>query len=185
MPDLDLQALPAELQAALERVWPCCPEAHKRALLAPPALGAAPLWPTQLWPWQPARRWWRPFAARNERQGWEHFFGQHVGDARGARHDGLPTYPQRLFDPEQPFFETPWTNSRVLLRSPVPDVFSDADFWFMTQQLSGGDSYWAGVDAENWARGMRADRALHGARRDRWLADALWRQHMSSVGDYT
>jgi hypothetical protein len=39
MADLDLQALPAELQAALERVWPGCPEAQRRAVLGPWATG--------------------------------------------------------------------------------------------------------------------------------------------------
>jgi hypothetical protein len=73
----------------------------------------------------------------------------------------------------------------VLLRSPVPDVFSDADFWFITQRLFGGDVYWAGGCATEWAKGMRADKAVHGARRWRWLADARWRLHMSATGTFT
>lgn len=186
MPDLDLQALPPELQAALQRAWPGCPEAQRRALLAPARLDAAPIWPDQLWPWRPAARWWRPGWARERRQRDKAFFAAHLGDARGEPqgHDG-PSYPQKLFDPERPFLATPWTQARVLLRSPAPEVFSDADFWIFTQQLFGGDADEARREMLSWARGMQADGALRGARRSNWLADAHWRLHMSATGMFT
>lgn len=186
MPDLDLNTLPPELKAALERVWPGCPEAQRRALLAPSRLGGAPIWPDGLWPWQPARRWWWPFGASELREGWEHFFGAHLGDARGEPNDGSgPAYAERLFDPAQPFFATPWTQAGRLLRSPVPDVFSDAEYWFITQTLFGGDEHGSSQETVAWARGMRADRALHGRRRLRWLDDAQWRLHMAATGMFT
>ncbi len=157
MPDLDLHHLPAELQAALERVWPGCPEAQRRALLAPHRLGWAPLWPHQMWAWQPASRWWRPGAARKERAWREAFFGAHLRDARGEPYNATgPVYEARLFDPAQPFFDTPWTQASVLLRSPVPDVFSDADFWVITQQLSGGHVPSATSTAVGWSGWRRA-----------------------------
>ncbi|MCE4555466.1 hypothetical protein [Pelomonas cellulosilytica] len=185
MPDLDLLSLPAELQAALERAWPGCPEAQRRALLAPAQLGWPPVWPHGLWAWRRTGHWWRPFAARAERERAEAFFGAHLGDARGERWDGVPTYAERLFDPNQPFFDTPWTHADRLLRSPAPEAFSDADFWFITQLLHGGDLHWATVTAQDWARGLAADRALRGGRRGRWLHDAQWRLHMSATGAFT
>lgn len=185
MPDLDLRQLPPELQAALERVWPGCPEAQRRALLGPGQLGHAPHWPRHLWAWQPARRWWRPWAAREARQGSEAFFAAHLSDARGEPDTGGPAYPHRLFDPAQPFFPTPWTQADVLLRSPVPDAFGDAEFWFITQRLCGGRVDWAVSQAEDWAQGLRADGALRGARRLGWLADAQWRLHMAATGMFT
>ncbi len=185
MPDLDLQALPTELQAALERAWPGVPEAQKRALLAPTWLGGPPIWPDEMWAWRPSSRWWRPGWAREQRARHEAFFRMHLGDARGEPqgHDG-PVYPQRLFDPEQPFFATPWTQAQLLLRSPAPEVFSDAEFWFVTQRLFGGDAEWATRELLSWARGMQADGAVRGGRRSRWLADAQWRLQMSATGTY-
>lgn len=178
MAAFDLQTLPLELQAALAQAWPGCPEAQRRALLAPQALGGAPLWPGNLWPWQPARRWWRPGVARECRAGEALFFSAPVSDVRGA------AYAPRLFDPAQPFFETPWTQAEVLLRSPAPDAFGDADFWVLTQRLCGGDVPAATRLAHEWAAGMRADAALQGARRQRWLGDALWRLEASAKGDF-
>jgi hypothetical protein len=185
MPDLDLRQLPPELHAALERVWPGCPEAQRRALLGPHRLGWAPVWPGNLWAWKPASRWWRPFAARDRRAGDEGFFGAHLSDARGEPYEPAgPVYAERLFDPAQPFFDTPWTQARVLLRSPVPEVFSDADFWLITQRLWGGHVESATFTAQSWARGMQAENALRGARRSRWLDDAQWRLEMSATGTF-
>lgn len=177
-PALDLTTLPPGLQAALEQAWPGCPEAQRRAVLAPHGLRGRSVWPDHLWPWQPARHWWRPGRARECREGEAEFFAAHVSDVRGA------PYPPRLFDPAQPFFETPWTHAAVLLRSPAPDAFSDADFWVFVQLLFGGDLHWATVTANEWAAGMRADAALHGSRREAWLNDALWRLEASAKGDY-
>lgn len=178
MPELDLQALPPELQAALEQAWPGCPEAQRRALLAPYQLGSTSIWPDNLWPWQPSRRWWRPERARKCRKADACFFTAQVSDVLGA-----PREP-RLFDPAQPFFETPWTRAQDLLRSPAPDAFSDADFWAITQLLFGGDVHWATRTTQDWVAGMRADGALQGARRRRWLTDALWRLEASAKGDF-
>lgn len=175
-----LDPLPAELRAALELAWPGCPEAQRRAVLAPHGMGRQPLWPDgELWPWQPTRHWWRPGRASDRRQALAVFFTSHVGDIRGA--DDGP----RLFDPGQPFFRTPWTHAKALLRSPVPDAFGDADFWALTQLLMGGDVDGATRTAHDWARGLRAEGALHGPRRDRWLANAQWRLQMSATGTYT
>ncbi|MGM9482047.1 hypothetical protein ACS5PN_12745 [Roseateles sp. NT4] len=185
MPDLDLQALPPELQTALERAWPGCPEAQRRALLAPPGLGWEPLWPNRLWAWQPARRWWRPFWARQHRALDEGAFSRHLSDARGEPWDAVePSYKERMFDPEQPFFETPWTHAKVLLRSPAPDVFSDGEFWFITQTLWGGHVQSAASMTESWARAMKAEGALRGGRRSRWLSNALWLLNMEATGTY-
>lgn len=179
MPDLDLQALPPELQAALERAWPGCPEAQRRALLAPRCwLGWRSVWPDELWAWRPTSRWYRPRFARECRERAEAFFVAHVSD---VLHEQGP----RLFDPEQPFFETPWTHARLLLRSPVPEVFSDADYWAITQQLFGGDTEAAASEARAWARAMQAaDAVLPGTRRQRWLDEALWRLQQSAAGIY-
>lgn len=178
-PDPLLDPLPAELRAALELAWPGCAEAQRRAVLAPDGVGAPPLWPDgPLWPWQPACHWWRPWRASECRRAAARFFSSHVRDIRGA------DYEPRLFDPEQPFFETPWTQAEVLLRSPVPEVFSDADFWALTQLLMGGDVQAATRIAQDWARGLQADGALRGLRRSRWLADAQWRLEMSATGTY-
>lgn len=185
MTDLDPAALPADLRAALERAWPGSAESQRRALLAPSALGGRPLWPHGLWAWRRAACWWRPSWARAEREAAEAWFGAHLGDARGERWDGLPVYAERLFDPAQPFFETPWTRADRLLRSPVPQVFSDAEFWFIVQRLHGGDLRSATATAQAWAAGMAADRALQGGRRGHWLADAEWRLHMAAIGAFT
>lgn len=166
------------MQAALTQAWPGSPEAQRRAVLAPHRLGGAPVWPRHLWPWQPSRRWWRPGTARECRAGEAQFFAAPVSDVRGA------SYAPRLFDPAQPFFDTPWTRAGLLLRSPAPDAFSDADFWVIVQLLFGGDLHWATRTAQDWAAGLRADGALQGARRDRWLTDALWRLEASAKGDF-
>lgn len=116
---------------------------------------------------------------------WEGLFDGHLADARGEPWNAVePSYKERLFDPAQPFFETPWTHARVLLRSPAPDVFSDADFWFITQKLWGGDVSSATSTVESWARAMKAENALRGGRRDRWLANAQWLLHMEATGIY-
>lgn len=175
---LALDRLPPELQAALALAWPGCPQAQRRALLAPVSLGGAALWPGQLWPWQPRARWWRRRSARECRAGTLAYFVARVSDALGA-----PRGP-RLFDPAQPFFATPWTEADVLLHSPVPDAFSDADYWFITQRLCGGQREHATRLAEDWAAGMRRDNALRGPRRQAWLNDALHRLEVSARGDF-
>jgi hypothetical protein len=177
-PSLLLDRLPPELQAALALAWPGCPEAQRRALLAPLSLGGEPLWPGQLWPWQPHARWWRLRSARECRAGTLAYFVARVSDALGA-----PRGP-RLFDPAQPFFATPWTQASELLHSPAPDAFSDADFWYITQRLCGGQRMHATRLAEDWATGMRRDRALQGPRRHAWLNDALHRLEASARGDF-
>lgn len=185
MPDLDLQQLPPDLQAALERVWPGCPEAQRRALLGPHQLGWPPLWPDGLWAWRPASRWWRLPWARREMEWRERFFGAHLTDARGEPCNAVePSHKERLFDPAQPFFPTPWTHAEVLLRSPVPEVFSDVDFWVITQQLWGGLVEPATATAESWARGMKADGALRGGRREGWLIHAQGLLTMEVNGVY-
>lgn len=175
---LNLHDLPAELQAALELTWPGCPEAQRRAVLAPLRLGGAPLWPGLMWPWQPAARWWRPTRAREVRAVMLDEFVARVGLAHGA------SVGPRLFDPAQPFFPTPWTQAEVLLRSPAPDAFSDADFWFATQRLCGGQLVHATQLIEDWAAGMRRDNALQGTRRQTWLNAALHRLEASARGDF-
>jgi hypothetical protein len=180
MPDaLALQDLPPELQAALNRAWPGNAEAQLRALLGPRCwLGWRSVWPGELWAWRPASRWLRPGQARANRQRAEAFFAAHVADVRQP-------LAARLFDPAQPFFETPWTHATVLLRSPVPEVFSDADYWAMTQQLFGGDAEAAAREAQAWARAMQADGAARpGPRRQQWLGEALWRLQQSATGTY-
>ena len=178
MADLDLQTLPPELRTALERAWPGCPEAQRRALLAPVRLGGAPLWPSQLWPWKPLARWWRLPSARESRAAALEYFVARVSDVRGA-----PRVPQ-LFDPAQPFFATPWTQAEALLHSPTPDAFSDADYWLITQRLCGGDAAQATQLAQDWAGQMRTDDALRGTRRATWLNQALRRLEASARGDF-
>lgn len=178
MADLDLATLPPELRDALERAWPGCPEAQRRILLAPMRLAGAPLWPGLLWPWQPSARWWRLPLARRVRAGTLGYFLTHVSDVRGA------LQAPRLFDPAQPFFATPWTRAEELLHSPTPDAFSDADFWFITQRLCGGDVAQATHLAQNWAGKMRTNGALQGKRRDAWLNEELSRLEASARGDF-
>ncbi|MDR7333415.1 hypothetical protein [Roseateles asaccharophilus] len=178
MPDLDLRALPAELQAALHQAWPDCPEAQRRALLAPRCWsGWQPTWPGRVWAWEPRRRWLRPFRAREYREIAEALFVDHVGDV-------LRKHEPRLFDPAQPFFDTPWTQARVLLRSPEPAVFSDAEFWAIAQQLCGGDVAHATATAGDWAQGMRADGAVRGWRREGWLLNAVAVLESSAAGTF-
>lgn len=179
MPDLDLQALPPELQAALERVWPGSPEAQRRSVLGPWVEGGwQAVWPDQLWPWQPAGRWWRPGEARDRRESFELYFGS-------LRRNILEAKGPRLFDPAQPFFETPWTSAAVVLRSPVPEVFSDAEFWAIATQLFDGDVGVAARETRDWARQLIEERATErGPRRSRWWQDHLHRMEMSAKGDY-
>lgn len=179
MPELDLQALPPELQAALERVWPGAPEAQRRALLGPWIEGGwEAVWPDNLWPWQPARRWWRPGAARELREAYEHYFGSRCRDILEAK-------GPRLFDPSRPFFATPRTQARDVLHSPVPTVFTDAEFWAITTQLFNGDVGVAEREVQRWARELIEQGATErGARRSDWWADKLRRMEMSAKGDY-
>ena len=72
----------------------------------------------------------------------------------------------------------------MLLRSPAPDVFSDADFWLITQTLWGGGVPSATFMTESWARAMKAKGALRGGRRERWLSNALWLLNMEATGTY-
>jgi hypothetical protein len=167
MPDLDLQALPPELQAALERVWPGCPEAQRRALLGPWAESVwRTVWPDYLWPWQPAMRWWRPGEARQWRESFERYFAS-------TRRNILQASGPRLFDPAEPFFDTPWTRPLVALRSPVPGVFSNAEFWAMTMQLFDGDADAAASYAQESARQLQALKVTSRAKRDAWWVQEL------------
>jgi hypothetical protein len=179
MPELDLQALPPELQAALERVWPGAPEAQRRALLGPWVEGGwEAVWPDNLWPWQPAGRWWRPGAARDLREAYERYFGSQCRDILEAR-------GPRLFDPAQPFFETPWTRATAALRSPVPEVFTDAEFWAITTQLFNGDVGVAERESRRWAAELIQQGATErGARRSEWWTNQLRHMEMSAKGDY-
>ena len=163
MADLDLQALPPELQAALERVWPGCPEAQRRAVLGPILnMGWVTVWPDITWPWQPPKRWWRPGSGREWREGFEAYFG-------ATCHNVLVPAGPRLFDPDQPFFDTPWTQARVLLRSPAPEAFTDAEFWAITTQLFGGDAEGAASQVKRWAASLAARGIIgRGYRRSSW-----------------
>lgn len=180
MPDLDLQQLPPELQAALERVWPGCPEAKRRAVLGPWATGVwRTVWPDHLWPWQPARRWWRPGAAREWRESFERYFSS-------QRRNLLAANGPRLFDPGQPFFATPWTHAKSLLRSPTPDVFTDAEFWAITQQIFDGDVEHATRETRDWARELTAGQATaRGLRRDNWWINQLRVMRATATGTFS
>jgi hypothetical protein len=175
---LDLQALPPELRAALERAWPGSPEAQRRALLGPMREGSwRSAWPDFLWTWEPARRWWRPGAARR----WRDLFEWHFGS---ARRDLLKEQAPRLFDPDQPFFDTPWNRALVALRSPVREVFSDAEFWAIAMQLFGGDVGLAESQVRDWARDLVARNATErGRRRDNWWVEKLALERASATGD--
>lgn len=180
MAALDLSTLPPELHAALERVWPGCPEAQRRAVLGPWATGVwRTVWPDFLWPWQPSRRWWRPRAARQWRESFEAYFGARRSNLLEAR-------GPLLFDPAQPFFETPWTQAGTLLRSPVPEVFSDGEFWAIAMQLFDGDVPRAEAQARDWAREPAASRAAAGgSRRDNWWIDKLRVMHAEATGTFS
>lgn len=179
MSDLKLHDLPAELQATLERVWPGCPEAQRRAVLGPWAEGVwRTVWPDFLWPWQPALRWWRPGEARKWRGAFERYFAS-------KRRNLLLAQGPGLFDPAQPFFDTPWTQAEVVLRSPVPEVFTDAEFWAITQQIFDGDVPCATSQARNWANELGARNARsRGSRRERWWIDELGRLHAAATGTF-
>lgn len=162
-PESLLQELPPELQAALEKAWPGCPEAQRRAVLGPQcAMAWLSAWPDHLWPWQPARRWWRPGSARQWRENFQAHFGAQCRNV-------LEPEGPRLFDPDQPFFPTPWTEARVLLRSPAPEAFTDAEFWAITTQLFGGNAEQAAWKVSSWARDLVARGITgHGFRRGSW-----------------
>lgn len=176
MADLDLQSLPPELRAALERAWPGCAEAQRRAVLAPWCqLVWRRAWPDLLWAWQPARRWWRAGAATDWRAQLEAGFSArqgHVLEARGPL----------LFDPAQPYFPTPWTHARVLLRSPVPAVFTDGEYWAMTMQLFDGDTAAATDYAQGCARELQARNATSRGKRDTWWVQQLIVLRASATG---
>lgn len=181
MPDahLDLQALPPELQSALERAWPHNPEAQRRALLGPVReAGWRSVWPDLVWPWMPARRWWRPGEARR----WRGLFERHFG---AARRDILEQERgPRLFDPAQPFFDTPWTRPALALRSPAPEAFSDAEYWAIAMQLFGGDLALAESNVRAWARDLAEHGALQrGRRRDSWWTERLTIERAAATGD--
>jgi hypothetical protein len=179
MPDLDLQALPAELRAALERAWPGQPDAQRRAMLGPAReAGWQRVWPDLVWPWMPARRWWRAGQARR----WRQLFEWHFGSARRDildREQG-----PRLFDPAQPFFDTPWTRPTVALRSPAPEAFSDAEYWAIAMQLFSGDLALAEPAVRAWARDLIASQAARpGRRRDHWWTQRLTVERAAATGD--
>ena len=177
MADLDLKTLPAELQAALERVWPGCPEAQRRAVLGPWCEGVwRTVWPDLLWPWQPSRRWWRPGEAREWRESFERYFG-------AQRSNMLEAQGPRLFDPAQPFFDTPWTQAAVLLRSPVPAFFSDGEFWAMVMQLFDGDVEQATDYAQACARELTARKTTSRAQRNAWWIQELLVLRASATGN--
>jgi hypothetical protein len=178
MADLDLQALPPELQTALERAWPGCPEAQRRAVLGPMREGLwQTVWPDNLWPWQPAKRWWRPGQAQRLRDLFEWHF-------KSQRRNILQAAGPRLFDPAQPFFDTPWTQADVQLRSPVPQAFSDAEFWGITQQMFDGDVSLATSEVTGWARDFIARGATaSAARRSSWWIELLAVERASATGD--
>lgn len=176
---LDLRQLPPELQAALERAWPAQPESQRRALLAPAALGGPGIWPRLLWPWRRAAHWWRPGWAREMRAASEAFFRAHVQDIRGAPRSAL------LFDVDQPFFSTPWTSTPAPLRSPAPHAFSDVDYWYLLQQVCGGEPDVARDLCLDWAARLAESGSLTTpARRAQWLHDEMWRYKLACHGDF-
>lgn len=176
MADLDLATLPPELRDALERAWPGCAEAQRRAVLAPWCQEVwRSVWPDLLWPWQPARRWWRPGAAQAWRETFEDLFLARRGNV-------LTAEGPRLFDPDEPFFPTPWTQARVLLKSPVPQVFSDGEFWALTMQLHDGDTAAATRYAQACARHLQASNATSRSQRDRWWVQELIVLQASATG---
>ncbi|HEY8881034.1 MAG TPA: hypothetical protein VIN03_25910 [Roseateles sp.] len=179
MPDLDLRALPPELQATLERVWPGNPEAQRRALLGPVREGGwQSAWPDLIWPWVPARRWWRPGEARQ----WRALFEWHFGSSRRDILD--EEKGPRLFDPAQPFFDTAWTRPQVVVRSPAPEAFSDAEYWAIAMQLFGGNLSVAESTVSSWARDLAAKKITkRGWRRDSWWIETLTIERASATGD--
>ncbi|MDT7837984.1 hypothetical protein [Aquabacterium sp. OR-4] len=181
MPALALTQLPPELRALLDQAWPGCPEAQCRALLAPWAHALFHVvWPDGLWPWQPARRWWRPAEGR----AWRQAFGHLLAARRGNL---LESGGPLLFSPEQPFFDTPWTQATQLLRSPEPEVFSDAEFWAITMQLCDGNQDLATAHTRGWARVMRAQGcSTRGSRRrDNFWNDELRRLRLQATGTFS
>jgi hypothetical protein len=174
---LDLQSLPLELQAVLERVWPGCAEAQRRAVLGPWCnMGWVTVWPGGIWPWQPAKRWWRPGSASQWRERFEAYFSAQC-------HNELVPEGPRLFDPDQPFFPSPWTQTRVLLRSPAPEAFTDAEFWSVTTQLFGGDAERAASQVQGWARSLEARGITgRGHQRDSWWQEMRTVLHAEATG---
>lgn len=99
--------------------------------------------------------------------------------------DVLQSLPTLLFDPGQPFFETPWTRAGALLRSPAPEAFSDAEFWAITMQLFGGDVEAAAAQARQWASDLaRRGIAGRGHRRDVWWSRQVGLLEASATGTY-
>ncbi|WP_140631607.1 hypothetical protein [Methylibium rhizosphaerae] len=170
--------LPKDLQAALDRAWPGCVEAQRRCLLGPASrFGLQRVWPGWTWLWRPTCHWWRP-GAKAHREIFEAHF-------RAPCSDVLQSLPTLLFDPGQPFFETPWTRADVVLRSAAPEAFSDAEFWAITMQLFGGDVEAAAAQARQWASDLaRRGIAGRGHRRDVWWSGQVGLLEASATGTY-
>jgi hypothetical protein len=149
MPYLDLQQLPRELQAALQRTLPD-DESRRRAVLAPWVAGQCTRILDQTWPWEPTRRFWR-----TRRAAWVcHAAEQFMRCTLDPSDERSPS----IFSASQPYFRTDQTAAGQTLVSPWSDVFSDAEFWALTMQMYAGDATAAQNGLDHCAKALRAAR---------------------------
>lgn len=181
---LELNALPSELKAELDKHFDN-DESKRRALLAPHCRGRfSAIWPEGMWAWQPMRRFWRRKWARDVRKDDKTFF-QSVVEER------FPDSPS-LFDPSLPFFPTPLTEVSKPIISPWPEVLSDAEYWALVMQVYSGDETLAQNRIQYWVPYFK--KALHpkGLQKLRFwhskydeLADLCWKEEMRKAGDFS
>jgi hypothetical protein len=180
---LDLNTLPRTLRKVLDQHFDN-DESKRRAVLAPSVGHCESIIGNGLWAWSPLRYFWRRKRARLIRESREKFFKLVVND----REPGSPS----IFAPDQPFFPTPLTKVTVEVRSPYPDVLSDAEFWAFMMQLHMGNEAVAANQLRGWANNdLRAALNRRGLQRlCFWKSKAavirnmVWKMSAANRGDY-
>ena len=179
---LDLTSLPPALRATLDRHF-TDDEARRRALLAPWCDdGFRSVWPDLMPAWAGTSGSAKDARVRTQR---EAFFGLRLVEGRHAQ-----AHPGRsIFDPSLPFFATPLAQPATRLVSPWPDAFSDAEYWAIVMQLYDGDEPAARGQLAGVAQRLRGDGGLwsrwrQAARRERELAELVYRRRAFLAGDY-
>ncbi len=190
---LDLNPLPRALQASLSRHFDN-DESRRRAVLAPWALaGFSCIYPEGVWAWDPWRSLTRRKWAREVREGREQrFFAneQHRIEEDTVLVPSNPPPMTSIFDPAMAFFPTPLTEVKRPMRSPWPDVITDAEFWAYAVEFRSGWVRFATTDLQGYVPRLRATMQRRGwqrlrpwARASLWR-DIVWRAKMAKSGTY-
>ncbi len=150
MANLDLQALPMALRAALDASFDD-DESKRRAVLAPWAdAGYVSIFSDGLDAWQEDRAWLLRRGAREAKRERlvREFFSQRVQTVDGSN--------PSIFDRNLPFFPTRLCEARAVLRSPCPQWICDAEFWALTMQCVDGDAHAAAIELRNRSAALDA-----------------------------